>query len=166
MTRIVLPDDDARQTLAQPTQPREGVLAASVAGERHAVRASSPYFVTDPGTWCAELHDPFVLVLGAPLATIEPLATLLLAVAEAGRPICVCAPAVQADALLLLIINKLRGIICAAAVDAEPAALAAIAAATGTDVQGAVPATLGSLGAARHIVVADRELALVRRAGH
>ncbi|MCX5748606.1 MAG: hypothetical protein NT062_39660 [Proteobacteria bacterium] len=145
---IFLPDPETRdQLLSPPPRTDRGPIAVDAPGERFAVRASSPYFVTDPDTWCAELDDPRLFVSDVDLADPAQLLPVLEEVARAGRALLVCAPAVRDDALVMLIANKLRGVIFAAAVDAAPAVRAALAA----------------FGPVRKATVIEHELVLVRR---
>ena len=164
---IFLPDPETRdELLAPPANAKVGVIAASAPGDRFAVHASSGFFITDTERWCAELHDPYVLVIDRELSEPEPLIPVLEEAAASARPILVAAPAVRGDALVMLIANKLRGVIQAAAIDAPAATLAAIAAATGCDVVSDAIPQVRQLGAAKLVTVVDAELVLVRRDGH
>lgn len=164
---IFLPDPETRdELLAPPANAKVGTIPATAPGERFAVHASSSFFITDVDRWCAELHDPYVLVTDRELSTPEPLIPVLEEAAASARPILVAAPAVRHDALVMLIANKLRGVIYAAAVDAPPSTLAAIAAATGCDVVSDEIPQVRQLGAAKLVTVVDAELLIVRRPGH
>jgi chaperonin GroEL len=164
---LFLPDPDSRdELLAPPKGGQPGSIDASAPGDRFAVQASSGYFITDIERWCAELHDPYVLVTDRELSEPTPLIAVLEEAAASARPILVAAPAVRGDALVMMIANKLRGVISAAAVNAPVSTLAAIAAATGCDVvHDEVPRT-GQLGSAKLVTVVEAELVIVRRPGH
>ncbi|MEJ7600779.1 MAG: hypothetical protein WKG01_22935 [Kofleriaceae bacterium] len=163
---LFLPDAETRdELLAPPDKKQPSTLPEATEGRRFAIQASSAYFVTDITTWCAELDDPAVLLLSEPLSDPLPLVPVLEAMAAQARPIFLAAPAIDGDALLLLIVNKLRGVLCVAAANASQETLSQIAGVTGCDVVAAAPTT-SHLGSARRIVVGDVELAIVSRPGH
>jgi len=164
---LFLPDPDTRdELLAPPKGGKVGTIDASAPGDHFVVTASSGFFITDTERWCAELHDPYVLVTDRELSEPGPLIAVLEEAAATARPILVAAPAVRHDALVMMIANKLRGVIYAAAVDAPIATLAAIAAATGCDVVHDEVPRPAQLGAAKLVTVVDGELVIVRRPGH
>jgi len=163
---LFLPDPETRDELLGPRKGgKVGTIAASAPGDRFAVRASSGFFITDIERLCAELHDPYVLVTDQELSEPRSLIAVLEEAATSARPILVAAPAVRGDALLMMIANKLRGVIQAAAVDAPVSVLTAIAASTGCDVIHDEP-SVAVLGSAKLVTVVDAELAIVRRPGH
>lgn len=78
----------------------------------------SPYFVTDQATMTADLEDPYVLLLDKKLSNIRELLPILEAVTKKGKPLVIIAEDVDGEALATLVVNKMRGIINAAAVKA------------------------------------------------
>jgi chaperonin GroEL len=127
----------------------------------------SPYFVTDPDKLEAVLEDPLILLSDRKISVLKDLLPLLEQVAGEGRPLLMVAEAVDGEALAMLVVNKLRGVLPSLAVkapgfgDRRKAMLQDIAVLTGgrvvsEDVGLAVEKlTLADLGSA-HRVVANR----------
>jgi chaperonin GroEL len=78
----------------------------------------SPYFVTDPGTMTAELEDAYILLYEKKVSNVRDLVPLLEKAAQTGKPLLIIAEDVESEALAMLVVNRLRGILNVAAVKA------------------------------------------------
>jgi chaperonin GroEL len=78
----------------------------------------SPYFVTNPDTMETVLEDTYVLLFEKKISSLKDFLPLLQRVAEAGKPLVVIAEDVEGEALAALVVNKMRGVMKAAAVKA------------------------------------------------
>ncbi|HEX6201468.1 MAG TPA: chaperonin GroEL [Thermoanaerobaculia bacterium] len=78
----------------------------------------SPYFVTDPEKMEAVLDSPLVLLTDRKVSTLKDLLPLLQQLAQSQQPLLVVADDVDGEALATLVVNKLRGVLPAAAVKA------------------------------------------------
>jgi hypothetical protein len=77
---------------------------------------ASPYFITDPENWWAELDRPRVHFFDHEVVVDELIAPLE-AAAEKAEAVLVVAPSLSAPARAFMVINKLRGIIFASAIE-------------------------------------------------
>ncbi|MFT3693371.1 MAG: hypothetical protein QM831_09555 [Kofleriaceae bacterium] len=115
---LFLPDDDnlmdqppALPPIASPVEPTgEGLLIDS--------GFSSAYLVTDVERWQAILENPQLLIEDRPL-DVQDLLQPLETAAHKAVPFVVIAPALTVRARALLIINKLRGIVYASAIETQ-----------------------------------------------
>ncbi|MDH4215977.1 MAG: chaperonin GroEL, partial [Gallionella sp.] len=137
----------------------------------------SPYFINNLDKQIVALDEPFILLHDNKIGNIQHLLPVLEQVAKAGKPLLIIAEDVEGEALAMLVINNLRGIIKTAAVkapgfgDSRKAMLADIAILTG----GAVVSeetdlslekiTLKQLGQARRIEVTKDDTTLIGSAG-
>ncbi|MFU7560748.1 chaperonin GroEL [Stieleria sp. JC731] len=78
----------------------------------------SPYFITDAGTMEASLENALVLLYEKKISNIRDLVPLLEKSAQTGQPLLIIAEDVDAEALTLLVVNKLRGTLNVCAVKA------------------------------------------------
>jgi len=78
----------------------------------------SPYFVTDPERMEVVLEDPYILIYEKKVSSLKDLLPLLEQVARASKPLLIIAEDVEGEALATLVVNKLRGMLQAAAVKA------------------------------------------------
>jgi chaperonin GroEL len=128
----------------------------------------SPYFVTDPEKMTVVLDEPMILLSDRKIANLKDLVPLLEQIVKLARPLLVVAEDIEGEALATLAVNKLRGVLSAAAVkapgfgDRRKALLEDIAILTGAEV---VSDDLGlrldkvqieNLGQARRVVI-DKE---------
>ncbi|MFO7959128.1 MAG: chaperonin GroEL [Candidatus Brocadiia bacterium] len=78
----------------------------------------SPYFVTNPEEMECELEEPFILICQQKLSSARDLLPVLEKVANAGKPLLIIAEDIDGEALALLVVNKLRGVLSCCAVKA------------------------------------------------
>tara|TARA_Y100000385_G_scaffold265816_1_gene300399 strand:- start:263 stop:1921 length:1659 start_codon:yes stop_codon:yes gene_type:complete len=78
----------------------------------------SPYFVTNSEKMTVEFENPYILIFEKKITNLQPLVTILEAVAQSGRPLLIIAEDIEGEALAALVINKLRGGLKIAAVKA------------------------------------------------
>jgi chaperonin GroEL len=78
----------------------------------------SPYFVTDPDRMETVFEDPYILLVGKKISSVQDLLPLLEKVVQAGKPLLVIAEDVEGEALATLVVNKIRGTFQSVAVKA------------------------------------------------
>jgi chaperonin GroEL len=78
----------------------------------------SPYFITDPEKMTAVLDEPVIFLYEKKLTSVKDLIPLLEQLAKGHRPLLIVAEDVEAEALAVLVVNKLRGVLACAAVKA------------------------------------------------
>jgi chaperonin GroEL len=78
----------------------------------------SPYFVTNQGKQTVELEDPYILIYDKKIRAASELVPILEQVASKSRSLLIVAEDVESQALSLLVINKMRGNLQAAAIKA------------------------------------------------
>src|SRR5438093_5088493 len=78
----------------------------------------SAYFVTDPERMEAVLENPVILIHEKKISSVKELLPVLELVARASRPLLIIAEDIEGEALATLVVNKLRGTLQAAAVQA------------------------------------------------
>ncbi len=78
----------------------------------------SPYFITDPVNLEAVIEDPYILIYEKKISSLRDLVPLLEKVANISKPLLIIAEDVEGEALAMLVVNKLRGILNVAAVKA------------------------------------------------
>jgi chaperonin GroEL len=137
----------------------------------------SPYFVTDQERMEAVLEEPFILLNGGKVSSVQDLLPVLEKVAQTGKPLVIIAEDVEGEALATLVVNKIRGTFQAAAVkapgfgDRRKAMLQDMAILTGGQV---VSEEIGAklenvttdmLGRARRLVITKDDTTVVEGAG-
>src|SRR3954467_15323801 len=78
----------------------------------------SPYFVTNPTEMKSELEDCYILLYEKKLSNVRDMLPLLEKVAQSGKPLLIIAEDVESEALAMLVVNRLRGVLNIAAVKA------------------------------------------------
>jgi len=78
----------------------------------------SPYFVTDPTDMTATLENALVLIHEKKISNARDIVPLLEKVARAAKPLLIVAEDIEGEALALLVVNRLRGVLKVAAVKA------------------------------------------------
>ncbi len=78
----------------------------------------SPHFINNLENMTVVLEKPYILVHEKKVSSVKSLVPLLEKVAKQGRPLLVIAEDVEGEALATLVVNKLRGVLQAAAVKA------------------------------------------------
>ena len=78
----------------------------------------SPYFITSPEKLEVVLEEPLVFLYEKKLVSVKDLVPLLENVAKAQRPLLIVAEDVEAEALAVLVVNHIRGVLKCVAVKA------------------------------------------------
>src|SRR5438093_6711737 len=137
----------------------------------------SPYFVTDPDRMETVFEDPYILLVGKKISSVQDLLPMLEKVVQAGKPLLIVAEDVEGEALATLVVNKIRGTFQSVAVkapgfgDRRKAMLQDMAILTGAQVVsdeiGAKleNVTLDMLGKARKVVVTKDDTTIVEGEG-
>jgi chaperonin GroEL len=78
----------------------------------------SPHFINNLENMSVVLEKPYILVHEKKISSVKSLVPLLEKVSQQGKPLLIIAEDVEGEALATLVVNKLRGILQAAAVKA------------------------------------------------
>ena len=78
----------------------------------------SPYFVTDAERMEVVFEEPYILIQEEKISAVADLLPVLEKVASTRRPLVIIAEDVDGEALATLVVNKIRGVLLAAAVKA------------------------------------------------
>jgi chaperonin GroEL len=137
----------------------------------------SPYFITDPERMECVLENPYILIHEKKISVLNDLLPLLEQVAKSGKPLLILSEDVEGEALAALVVNKLRGVLSAAAVkspgfgDRRKAMLddiatltggAAVMEETGTKLDSV---KLETLGRAKRVIITKDDTTLIDGAG-
>ncbi len=133
----------------------------------------SAYMVTDPEAMEAVLENPYILITDKKISNVADLIPLLEKIIQAGKPLLIIAEDVEGEALATLVVNKVRGVLSAAAVkapgfgDRRKAMLQDIAIVTGGQVVSEERGiklenvTLDMLGSARQVRITKDDTTIV-----
>ncbi len=137
----------------------------------------SPYFINNPAMMSCEFDDAYVLLFEKKISNIRDLVPVLEKVGQVGKPLLIVAEEVDAEALTLLVVNKLRGTLNVCAVkapgfgDRRKAMLGDMAVLTGGTLISEdlgiqlENVTLGQLGRAKKITVDKSNTTIVEGGG-
>ncbi len=78
----------------------------------------SPHFVTNMTQMECELDDAYIVIYEKKLSSAKDLLPILGKIAESGKPVLIIAEDVDGEALAMLVVNKLRGVLKCCAVKA------------------------------------------------
>jgi chaperonin GroEL len=78
----------------------------------------SPYFINNPGHMDCTFDNALILLYEKKISNIRDLVPVLEKVSQSGRPLLIIAEDIDAEALTLLVVNKLRGTLNVCAVKA------------------------------------------------
>ena len=78
----------------------------------------SPYFITDVNTMEAVLEDAYLLISEKKISNVRDLLPVLEQVNRTGKPLLIVAEDVEAEALAMLVVNRLKGVLNVCAVKA------------------------------------------------
>lgn len=78
----------------------------------------SPYFVTKAQTMEVIFEDPYILIHEKKISNMKEMLPLLEKLASVGKPLLIIAEEVEGEALAMLVVNKIRGVLNSAAVKA------------------------------------------------
>lgn len=78
----------------------------------------SPYFITDTNSMSCDFENAAILIFEKKISNIRDLVPILEKVGQSGQPLLIIAEDVDAEALTLLVVNKLRGTLNVCAVKA------------------------------------------------
>jgi len=78
----------------------------------------SPHFINNIENMTVVLEKPYILIHEKKISAIKSLVPLLEKVAKQGKPLLIIAEDIEGEALATLVVNKLRGVLQAAAVKA------------------------------------------------
>ena len=137
----------------------------------------SPYFVTDAERQEAVLEDPYILLAGGKITSVQDMLPVLEKVMQSGKALVIIAEDVEGEALATLVVNKIRGTFTSASVKApgfgerRKAMLQDIAILTGGQVISEEvglkldAVTLDMLGTARKVIITKDSTTIVEGAG-
>jgi chaperonin GroEL len=78
----------------------------------------SPYFITNTEKMNVVFENPYLLIYDKKISAMKELVPLLDKISQTGEPILIIAEDIEGEALAVLVVNKLRGILKVAAIKA------------------------------------------------
>lgn len=78
----------------------------------------SPYFITEAEKMTAVYEKPYILICDKKISGMKELLTLLDKISQANAPLIIIAEDIEGEALAVLVVNKIRGVLKVAAVKA------------------------------------------------
>src|SRR2546428_13178533 len=78
----------------------------------------SPYFITDPDRMETVFEDPYIMLVGKKISSVQDLLPVLEKLVQAGNALPIIAEDVEGEALATLVVNKIRGTFSSVAVKA------------------------------------------------
>jgi chaperonin GroEL len=78
----------------------------------------SPYMATNPERMDTDFENPCILIYGSKISTLQPILPILQKMSQLSRPLLIIAEDVEGEALSALVVNKMKGVLQAAAVKA------------------------------------------------
>ncbi len=122
-------DTDVGEMIAEAMEKvgMEGVITVDESGSRdttlnvkegmqYEVGYLSPEMVTDKKKMFAELDNPYILITDRKITDPHELVPLLDQIAKQGKPLLIIAESVEGEALIMLVMNKMNGMLNAVAI--------------------------------------------------
>jgi chaperonin GroEL len=138
----------------------------------------SPYFITDADRMETVFEEPYIMLVGKKISSVQDLLPVLEKVVQAGKPLVIVAEDVEGEALATMVVNKIRGTFQSVAVkapgfgDRRKAMLQDISILTGGQVVSdeigvkVENVTIDMMGRARKVVVTKDDTTIVEGLGN
>lgn len=126
---VAAEDTDIGEMIAEAMEKvgMDGVITVDESGSRDTtlivkegmqceVGYLSPLMVTDKEKMVAELDNPYILITDRKISDPYELVPLLDQIAKQGKPLLIIAESIEGDALNMLVMNKMKGVLNAVAI--------------------------------------------------